>query len=181
MDIAQFRDNFDKSLEYLKQDLSAVRTNRAAPAMLENIQVEVYGAKMPLIQVANIQAPEPKMLIVEPWDRNVVKDVEKAVQSASLGLNITNEGTFLRIIMSPMTEETRNELIKVLKDKLESGRQQARGVRDDIKEKIIKAEKDKEITEDDRYRLISDLDDMTREYNEKIKEIGEKKEKEIKL
>lgn len=180
MDLQQHKPQFEKALEFLKQDLSSIRTNRTTPALLENIQVEVYGSKMSLIQLANIQAPEPRMLTVEPWDRQIIKDVEKGIQTASLGLSVANEGTFLRITMPPMTEETRKELLKVLNHKLEQARQAIRAIRDKIKEEIIQAEKNKEISEDEKYRLIEDLDEMTREYTDKIQAIGNKKEEEIK-
>ena len=180
MDLQQYKPQFEKTLDFLRQEISSIRTNRATPALLENIQVEVYDSKMPLIQLASIQVPEPRMLTVEPWDRQVIKDVEKAIQTASLGLSVTNEGTFLRITMPPMTEETRKELLKVLNHKLEQARQAVRGVRDKIKEEIVQAEKNKEISEDEKYKLIEDLDKMTREYTAQIQEIGDKKEQEIK-
>jgi len=180
MDLQQYKPQFEKTLDFLRQEISSIRTNRATPALLENIQIEVYGSRMPLIQLASIQVPEPRMLTVEPWDRQVIKDVEKAIQTASLGLSVTNEGTFLRITMPPMTEETRKELLKVLNHKLEQARQAVRGVRDKIKEEIIQAEKNKEISEDERYKLMEDLDEITREYTAKIQEIGDKKEQEIK-
>ncbi len=181
MELSQYAEQFDKAIDHLKQDISSIRTNRAAPALLENIQVEAYGSKMPLTQLASIQAPEPKMLTVEPWDKQVIKDVEKAIQTASLGLSIVNEGTFLRVTIPPMTEETRKELIKVLNDKFENARQSLRGIRDKVKEEITTAAKDKEISEDDKYKLIEDLDDLTRKYNDQVKQIGDKKEQEIKL
>ncbi len=181
MKLDQYHDQFDKAIEHLKLDLGSIRTNRATPALLENIQVEIYGSKMPLIQVASIQAPESKMLTVEPWDKQVIKDVEKAIQTASLGLSVANEGTFLRITIPPMTDETRQELIKVLNNKLESARQAVRGVRDNVKDEINLAEKNKEISEDEKYKLIDALDELTRQYNDQIKTIGENKEEEIKL
>ena len=181
MDINQYKPLFGKAIEYLKTDLGSIRTNRATPTLLENLQVEVYGSKMSLNQLASIQAPEPKMLTVEPWDKNVIKDVEKSIQSASLGLNIANEGTFLRILIPPMTEETRQELVKVLNNKLEDARQQIRGIRDNIKEEIIKAERSKEISEDEKFKLVEDLNEMTREFNDEVKQVGENKEEEIKL
>jgi ribosome recycling factor len=181
MELSQYEDQFDKAIQHLKQDIGSIRTNRATPALLENLQVEVYGSKMPLVQLASIQAPEPKTLTVEPWDRNVIKEVEKSIQSASLGLSLANEGTFLRITIPPMTEESRKELIKILNDKLESARQSMRGVRDRVKEEILAAEKDKSISEDERYKLVEDLDGMTRKYNEQVKDIGDKKEEDIKL
>ena len=181
MKIDQYRSEFDKVIEHIKVDIGALRTNRATPSMLENLMVDVYGSKMPLNQLGSIQAPEPRMLTVEPWDKAILKSVEKAVQTASMGFNVANEGTFLRITLSPMTEETRKELVKVLNDKLESGRRSLRGVRDDIKEKVTTAEKNKEITEDERYKLVEDLDKTVREYNDKVEELGQKKEEEIKL
>ncbi|OIP55796.1 ribosome recycling factor [Candidatus Kuenenbacteria bacterium CG_4_9_14_3_um_filter_39_14] len=181
MDLKQRSTDFDAAIEYLKTDLNSIRTNRAAPALLENIMVEVYGSKMPLKQLASIQAPEPKMLTVEPWDRNIIKDVERAIQTASLGFAINNQGTFLRLIISPMTEESRQKLIKVLHDKLENARMAMRGIRDKIKEEITGLERNKEISEDEKYKLVEDLDEMTRQYNETVREVGEKKEEEIKL
>ncbi|NMC51232.1 ribosome recycling factor [Candidatus Kuenenbacteria bacterium] len=181
MRVDQYKGEFDKVIEHVKTDIGALRTNRATPSMLENLMVEVYGSKMPLNQLGSIQAPEPRMLTVEPWDKGVIKNIEKTIQTASLGLSVNNEGTFLRIALSPMTEETRKELIKVLNDKMESGRRSLRGVRDDVKEKIIAAEKNKEITEDERYKAVEDLDKLVREYNDKVEELGKKKEEEIKL
>ena len=181
MNIQDYSDQFDKSIEYLKKDIGSIRTNRATPALLENIMVDVYGSKMPLIQLASIQAPESKMLTVEPWDKQTIKDVEKAIQTASLGLSVASEGTFLRITIPPMTEETRQELVKVLSNKLEDARKSIRGVRDDIKEKINSALKNKEISEDEKFKFTEDLDELTRKYNDDVKIIGENKEEEIKL
>lgn len=181
MRIDQYRPEFDKVIDHVKIDIGALRTNRATPSMLENLMVEVYGSKMPLNQLGSIQAPEPRMLTIEPWDKSVLKNVEKAVQTASLGLSVSNEGAFLRVTLSPMTEETRKELLKVLNDKLESGRRSLRGVRDEVKEAVIAAEKNKEITEDERYKLVEDLDKLVREYNDKIEDLGQKKEGEIRL
>ncbi len=181
MDLKNHQQKFDKAIEHLKQDIASIRSNRATPALLENITVEVYSSKMPLVQLASIQAPEPKMLVVEPWDRQVIKDIEKSIQSASLGLNVANEGTYLRIAIPPTTEESRKELLKVLNNKLENARHSVRGIRDNIKEEVTKAFNDKEIGEDKKYKLIEDLDEMTREYHGKIEEVGNKKEEEIKL
>jgi len=181
MDLDQFKPKFEKTIEHLKQDISSIRTNRATPAMLENLKADVYGAKTPLIQLASIQSPEPRMLTVEPWDKNNIKSIEKAIQTASLGLNVVNEGAFLRITVAPMTDETRKELVKMLNQKLENCRNSIRGVRDEVKEAIINFEKSKDISEDEKFKLIEDLDKMTREYNDQVKQVGDKKESEIKL
>ena len=181
MNINEYSGQFDKAIEHLKVDIGSIRSNRVTPALLENIIVEVYGSKMPLNQLASIQAPEPKMLTLEPWDKQVIKEVEKAIQSASLGFSVVNEGTFLRITIPPMTEETRKELVKVLNGKLENARQAIRAIRDRIKEEINVAEKNKEISEDEKFKLIEDLDETTGKYNAQVKEVGEKKEEEIKF
>jgi len=181
MNLQDHKPKFEKSLEHLRDDLASLRTSRATPALVENIKVNVYGTEMPLIQVASITSPEAKQLLVEPWDKSVLKDIEKAIQSASLGLSVTNEGSHLRITMPPMTEETRKEVVKLLNEKLEKGRISIRAVRDEIKEEILKAEKDKEVTEDERYKLIDELDKMTRQFIDEISELGKKKEAEVML
>ncbi|MBU4360396.1 ribosome recycling factor [Patescibacteria group bacterium] len=181
MNIQDKKQDFEKVIEHISQDIAGVRTNRAAPALIENIKVDIYGSKMQINQVASISCPELKQLLVEPWDKNVLKDIEKAIETASLGLSVKNEGNFLRLFIPAMTEETRKEIIKILREKLENGRVSLRGLRDKIKEEIITAERSKEIGEDEKYNLIEDLDKMTREYNEEIVELGEKKEKEITL
>jgi len=181
MNLQDKKANFEKVIEFLRKDLCCVRTNRVTPALVENIQVNVYGVNMPLLQVASINSPEPRQLLIEPWDKNILKDVERSIQTASLGFSVANEGTFLRITMPPMTEETRQQVIKILGDKLEKARQSLRLVRDEVKEEIIKAEKNKEITEDERYSLFEDLDKMTRKCTEEVNSIGKKKEEEIKL
>lgn len=181
MDIKQHAPQFEKAIEHFKSELAGVRTNRATPAMLENIMTEVYGQKMPIMQLASIQAPEPTMMTVEPWDKSTIKAIEKAISSASLGLSVSNEGTFLRITVSPLMEETRKELLKMVNTKTEEARRSLRGVRDEIKEKILAAEKDKEISEDERYKLVEELDKMTRNYNDKVNALAEKKEGEIRI
>ncbi len=181
MNIQDKQQDFEKVIEHASTDIASVRTSRATPTLIENIQVNIYGSKMPVNQVASISCPEPKQLLVEPWDKNVLKDIEKAIETASLGLSVKNEGNFLRLSVPAMTEETRKEIIKMLHEKLENGKVVLRNLRDKIKEEIITAERNKEIGEDEKYNLIEELDKTTREYTNKINEIGEKKEEEIKL
>lgn len=181
MTIQDKKNDFLNLVEHAKNDIQSVRTNRATPAMLENIRVDTYGAKMPLNQIGSISSPEPTQLLVETWDKNLLKNVEQAIETASLGFGIKNEGTYLRLTMSPMTEETRKKIIKSLHEKIETARITLRNLRDKIKEEIITAEKNKEISEDEKYKLIDDLDEMTREHTEIINTLGKKKEEEIKL
>jgi len=179
MTIQDKKNEFEKIIVYLKEDLNSIRTNRLAPSLVENIKAEVYGTKMPISQLGSIASPEPKQLLIEPWDKNILKDIERAIETMSLGLSVKNEGDLLRLNISPMTEETRQQIIKNLHEKIENGRVALRGLRDKIKEEIIKQEKNKEISEDEKYDLIKDLDEMTKEYTEKINELGRKKEEEI--
>ncbi|MFH0856387.1 MAG: ribosome recycling factor [bacterium] len=171
--------DYEKALEHLKNDISSLKTGRATPLLVEDILIDSYGAKMPLKQLASISVPEPRCILIEPWDKTVIKEMEKAIAGSNRGLNPVNEGVHLRIMISSLTEEDRKNLVKLLNQKLEQSRISVRGVRDKIKENIIKMEKDKEIAEDDRFRLQKELDEMTNLYNEKIKEIGDKKETEI--
>lgn len=173
------KSEFDKAIEHLQNELAAIRTGRANPASLENILIESYGAKTPLKQLASISVPEARCLIVQPWDKNITKDIEKAITQANLGLQVVNEGSLLRVIVPQLTEESRQELVRLLKEKLEKGRIAVRQLRDKIKDEIIEKERAGELTEDDRYTLQKELDELTNEYNTKIKELGEKKEREI--
>lgn len=173
------KNKFEKAIDHVKQNISALRTGRATPALVENIVVEAYGSKMPLQQLASITAPEPKMILIQPWDKTVIKDVEKAIVAANIGLNPVNEGTALRIKLPPLTEENRKELVKLLKQKIEEGKQSVRHIRDEIREEIIKAEKEKKMSEDEKFRAQRELDEFSQKVNEQITKIFEEKEKEI--
>ena len=174
------RSEFESTVNHFKEELASVRTGRATPALVENILIEAYGTKTPLRQLASINTPDSRTLMVDPWDKSVIKEIEKDLNEASLGFSVTNEGKNLRLTIATLTEETRNDLIKALNQKAENTRKNVRGLRDKIKEEIQEAEKDKEITEDDRYKLQKDLDELTNSYNVKIKEMVEKKEIEVK-
>ena len=181
MNIQEKKQEFEKVLEHAQSDFSSVRTSRATPALIENITIDVYGTKTPLMQLGSITSPEPKQLLVEVWDKSVLKDVEKAIQGANLGLSVNNEGNHLRIMIPAMTEETRKQIIKTLHEKVESAKVSLRNLREKIKEEISSAQKNKEISEDEKFSLVDDLDKITREYSDKISELGKKKEEEIML
>jgi len=177
--LEQFKSEYEKAIEYLENEIATIKTGRATPLLVENIRVESYGAKIPLNQLANIGVPDARCILIEPWDKNNVKEIEKAIVNANVGLNPVNEGDKIRIVISQLTEEDRMALVKILHQKIEKARIAIRVVRDKVKENIIKMEKDKEIAEDDKYRLQKELDEMTSDYNAKVKEIGERKEGEI--
>ncbi|MFA6428380.1 MAG: ribosome recycling factor [Candidatus Buchananbacteria bacterium] len=170
---------FEKAITHVKSDISGLRTNRANPDMVEKVVVEAYGTPTPLVQLASIAVPEARSIVIMPWDKSLLKDIEKGILAANLGLNPVNEGTQLRISMPQLTEESRKDLVKLLNQKLEQGRQVIRKLRDKIREEINATEKAKEISEDKKFELLKELDEKTQEFNEKIKKIGEEKEKEI--
>lgn len=170
---------FNKAIEHFKNDIASLKTGRANPALLDSVIVESYGAKTPLIQVASISVPEARNIIIQPWDRGLLKEVEKGLREANLDLSIANEGDKIRITIPQMTEEMRKEIVKKLNQKAEEARVSLRNIRDTVKEEILEAERNKEFGEDEKYGLLEDLDKRVGEYNEKIKQITEDKEKEI--
>lgn len=179
MNISDFKEEFDGTITFFKEDISGLRTGRASSAIVEDISVEAYGTYQTLKSLASISIPDAKTVNIEPWDKSILQAVEKAVRDSGLGLNPVNTGSQVRIFLPELTSERRNELIKVLHQKEEAARIAARKVREDIKEMVKQAEADNEVTEDEKYKLEEELDKTVKEYNDKIKEITEKKEAEI--
>lgn len=173
------KSDFLNTIDHLKTELAGLRTGRASPALVENLLVESYGSKMPLNQLAGISVPDSKSILIQPWDKSLVQEIEKAIARSNLDLSVSVEGTSIRLYIPALTEEKRKELVKILHRKLEQARVSIRGHRDKIREEIVEKEKSKEITEDEKYRHFEELDKMTGEFNSQIKEIGESKEKEI--
>jgi ribosome recycling factor len=172
-------EDFIKAVDFFKKEIGHLRTGRANPNMLEGVQAEAYGTRTPLNGLANINVSDGHSITVTPWDRSVLKDIEKAIVEADLGVGVVNEGDKVRITIPVMTEENRRDLVKKLNEKMEECRISFRQVRDEIKTEIEKAEKNKEISEDDRFRFIKELDEVVAKNNDSIKEIREKKEGEI--
>lgn len=177
--IDNHKNDFNKALDHFSSDIATLKTGRANPAILDLLKVEVYGAFMPINQIASIAVPEARSIIIQPWDKSVINNIDKAIRESDLGLSAINEGDKIRIVIPPMTEESRKEIVKSLHKKMEEARIALRGIRDEIKEEILAAEKNKDFGEDEKYSLIEQLDKLTGEFNNKIKELGEKKEKEI--
>lgn len=173
------KEDFYKAIEHFKRDISSLRTGRANTAALEGIMVEAYGAQTPLVGVANVSIANAQSIIVSPWDRNVIKDVEKAIVEANLGMGVVNEGDKIRLTVPAMTEENRKELVKRLNEKTEQAKVSVRQIREGIKQAIEKAEKDKAISEDDRFRFMEELETEVKRLNEELKTVREKKEKDI--
>ncbi len=179
MDISKHKEEFEKSIDFLKNDISSLRTGRATTSLVEDITVESYGTKQPLKAVGTISVPDQKTVTIEPWDKSLLANIEKGIRESSLGINPVNNGVHIILAMPDLTSERRSELIKVLHQKLENAKISVRKIREEIRDKISKAEKDKEISEDERFKFQDELDIVTKECNEKIKSIGEDKEKEI--
>ncbi len=168
-----------KAIESLDADLMTIRTGRASPALVNRVMVEYYGTPTPLRQLAAISSPEPKLLTIRPFDPGSLKDIERAILASDLGLTPNNDGRIIRLVMPPLTEERRRELVKVVNRRIEEARVSIRNVRRDGLENLREFEKEKMITEDDFYRGRDDLQDLTDRYIEKAEEIGKRKEEEI--
>lgn len=178
-EIAQYKDLFEKPITFLYSELAVLRTGRATPALVEHIHVEAYGSRQELMTLASISTPDARSIVIEPWDKSVLKDIERGITEAGIGLNPTVQGTLIRIVLPALTEETRKDLIKVMNEKVEEARVGVRGARDEVKVMIVQAEKEKEIPEDEKYKLLEDLDKFAALYNDKIKKIAEDKETEV--
>lgn len=168
-----------KAIDALSRDLSAIRTGRATPALVEYIKVDYHGVPTPLNQIASISIPEAKMLLIQPWDRSSIHSIEKAILTSNLGLNPTSAGNAIRIAIPPLTEERRKELIKVVHKRLEEARITLRNLRREGIEKLKRAEKDKEISQDQNTRASEQLQKVTDTCIEKVNHIGQDKETEI--
>ena len=177
--ISKKEPEFAKAVEHLKAELKTLRTGRASAQLVEHLEVEYYGVKTPLIQIAQITVPEPKQITIQPYDKNALKDIEKAVQTSNLGITPVNDGAFIRLNIPPMTEERRKELVKVVGQMAEKTRVSIRNVREEIWKDIQKQEKDGKISEDDKMRAKDDLQKAVDKYNDEVKKLAEAKEKEI--
>ncbi len=172
-------EDFKKAIEFFKKEISSLRTGRANPSLLEGIQVDVYGTRTPVNGLANINVVDSKTMLVIPWDKNIIKDIEKAIVEADLGVSVINEGEQIRLVLPQMTEENRRVLVKKLNEKLETAKIRARQVREEIKGNIEEAFDNKEISEDDKFRFLKELDEEVGKINQELKEIRDKKEEEI--
>jgi ribosome recycling factor len=177
--VKETRVRMEKALEAMRREFASVRTGKASPAILEHVRVEAYETQMPLEQLSTISAPEPRLLVVQPWDKNLAGVIEKAIQSSDLGLNPSNDGTVIHVPIPPLNEERRQELVKVLHKMAEEGRVSVRNARrianDDIKAKM----KDGELAEDEGHRQLDEVQKLTDEYVEKIDALLKIKEAEV--
>ncbi len=171
--------DFVSAIDFFKKEISAIRTGRANPSVLDSVQVEAYGVFNPLNAVANISVSDARNILVVAWDKTVVKSIEKAIVEANLGLGVINEGDKVRLTVPALTEENRKDLVKKLNEKMEKTRIILRQARDAVKNVIEGAYDDKGISEDDKFRFMKELDEFSAKKNEELKDIKEKKEKDI--
>jgi len=173
------RQDMEKTIAAFKKELSHVRTGRASTALLEGITVDYYGTKTPLNQLATLSAPEPTLLVVQPYDKSVIGAVEKAIKASELGLNPLNDGKLIRVPIPPLTEERRRDLVKHVKKLAEDYRVSVRSHRRDSLEMLKELEKEKDITEDDRRHAAEKVEALTKEYVERVDKVLKGKEDEI--
>ena len=172
-------ERMQKSVEALQDDLLSIRTGRASPALVEKLAVEYYGTATPLNQMASIAAPEPRLLVIRPWDPSALADIERAILKSDLGLTPMNDGMLIRLSIPRLTEERRRELVKVVSRRVEEARIAVRNLRRDALQDLKEFEKEKMISEDDFFRGKDKVQELTDEFIEEIDGIGKRKEEEV--
>lgn len=173
------KDGFEKTIAHFEGELAKLRTGRAHPGLVEGLLVDYYGTQTPVKQMASVTVPEPRQILISPWDKGALASIETTVRESDLGLNPMNDGIGVRITLPALTEERRKELVKVLNTKAEEGKIAIRSVREDIWKDIQEVEKEGLIGEDDKFRGKDDLQKVVDEYNQKLEVLREKKEGEI--
>lgn len=179
LDMQKQKEEFEKQLQYLREELKGLRTGRAQASFIEGVMVEAYGSLSAIHHLATISVPDAKTILISPWDKSILKDIEKALLGASLGINPVNDGASIRLIMPTLTEESRKGLVKIVGQKVEHAKIAIRTHRDSLREEVQKQEKNNEITEDDRYDIYKQLDEITKLHTALADEIGKKKEDDI--
>src|SRR5215471_2485649 len=175
----QLKSRMDKAVDDFRRDMAGTRTGRASVHMLDSVRVDCYGTEMPLNQLATIRTPDPQLITVQPYDVSSMAAIEKAIRSADLGLNPSNDGKLVRIPVPPLTEERRKEMVKHLHKVLEEHRTAVRNIRRDGLDAIKRAQKDKKITEDEERRSMEQLQKLTDDEIKKMEEMAKGKEKEV--
>ena len=177
--IKSAEDKLNKTLDALKKDYGTLRAGRAAPSLLDKVTVDYYGSATPVNQIANVTIPEPRMIMIKPYDKSSLKDIEKAIQKSDLGLTPNNDGTAIRLTIPQPTQERRKELVKIVSKKAEDAKVAMRNIRRDANESIKKLEKSKEITEDDRKEAQDKIQKLLDKYIKLVDSVRAAKEKEV--
>jgi ribosome recycling factor len=177
--IKETKRRMETTIENVRNEFGKLRTGKASPALLDGIVVDYYGSKMPIRQVANVSAPEPRLLVIQPWEKSMLKEIEKAILKSDLGLNPSNDNIVIRIPIPQLTQERRQDLVKVAKKIAEENKVAIRNVRRDANDKLKKAEKDHDISEDELHRSMDTIQEITDQYTNKVEEMLIKKEEDI--
>ncbi len=177
--ILDLKTDFEKILNHLKSECAAIRTGRASIGLVENIIVECYGSKMPLNNLASISVSQPQTIFIQPWDKSIIKDIERAITVSGLGVNPIVDKDIIRVNIPPLTEERRKDLVKLVNKIKEEHKIRIRKIREDYMKKIDRMEENKEIREDEKFRLKEEVQEVVDEYNSQIEELTRKKEEEI--
>ena len=177
--LAEARAQMEKALEALRREFASVRAGKATPALLDTVRVEAYGSKLPINQVGTVSAPEPRLVVVQPWDKSLIPAIEKAIREAQLGLNPSNDGSVIRIPIPPLTEERRKEMVRMLHKMAEEGRVAIRHARQEVREAIKRRQQAHELSEDDARRELDEVQRLTDEYIAKVDQLLKAKEQEV--
>jgi ribosome recycling factor len=169
----------DETLDYYRSELATIRAGRASPAMLQNVKVNYYGSHTPLNQIASVNAPQADLLVVQPFDRSVIDDIERAIMEANLGLNPSNDGSQIRIPIPPLSEERRKDLVKTARERAEETKISIRNIRRDVKDQIKKVTQAENLSEDVRYGAEEELQELTDEKVQRVDDLLERKKEEI--
>jgi ribosome recycling factor len=176
---AEAQSQMEKSIDALRREFNSVRTGKASPALLDTVRVDAYGSKMPLNQVASVSSPEPRMLIVQPWDKGLMNEIDKAIRNSELGLNPANDGNIIRVPIPALNEERRREMVKLLHRIGEDARIAVRHARQEANKEIKRLQSDHEISEDDARREMDRIQKLTDEHIAKIDVLLKSKEEEV--
>jgi ribosome recycling factor len=171
--------DFQASIDHFKKELSTLRTGVATPALVEDIKVSAYDSLMDIKGVASIKVMDPKTMNVEPWDKSLLQTIEKAIRDADIGISPSVDGEVVRINIPPMTEENRKQIVKKVKEKMEDARVSVRSTRETLRDEVNRMEKEKEISEDEKFKILDEIDKATKEFTQEIDEIATTKEEEI--
>ena len=177
--LAELNSRMQKSLDGLARELATIRIGRATPALLDNIVVDYHGTSTPLHQIASLSIPEANLIVIQPWDRSSLRDIEKAILTADIGLNPANDGNLIRVVIPPLSEERRSDLAKLVSKRVEERRIAIRNIRRDGIEKLRELEKNKEISQDEFKSSSKKIDQLTDTFVENVNELGKSKEREI--
>ena len=179
LSVNEARTQMEKAVEAMRREFTSVRTGKATPALLDTVRVDAYGSKMPINQVGTVSSPEPRLLLIQPWDKGLLKAIETGITQADLGLNPSNDGNIIRVPIPQLTEQRRKEMVKMVHKLAEEGRVAIRHARQEANKDIKKRQGDHELSEDDAHRQMEQVQKLTDDYIAKIDQLVKAKEQEV--